>query len=226
MENIRFELELYYSYNKVMSKITEQLFLGSVVEASDEDWLKEKFVSHVINCTKELPNYFPSEFNYLKLNLLDSSDQSLYHVFDRVYEYITRAIANGGTVFIHCHAGISRSSSMAIYYAMKSQGWSFRRSANYVKTLHPKTDPNPGFIQQLMSIDTRENYVSKNAFFNVGGIQQTMEKTLRSAENFYHPYDVRARMYDQPQRADFSQPKMIESRGEILRKFMSGESRR
>lgn len=135
-----------------MSKITDQLYLGSGAEANNMDWLKDNFVTHIVNCTIEHPNYYPNEFNYLKLNLLDSPDQNLYHVFERVYNYIKDAIGNGGTVLVHCHAGISRSSSMVIYFIMKAKKWSYKEALSYVKSKREIVDPNEGFVEQLISV--------------------------------------------------------------------------
>ena len=195
----------------IMSKITEQVYLGSSLEARDKNWLKSKYITHIVNCTTEHPNYHPDEFNYLKLSLLDTPNQSIYHVLEKTFEYIKTAVGNGGTVYVHCHAGVSRSSSMVIYYVMKAKGWSFREALGYVKSLHPRTDPNPGFVKQLISVTPE-----------AGKALQTpvQHHAPQPKANTYHPYDLRAR--DLPRRqtpADYIHPQTIESRSALMRKF-------
>ena len=173
-------------------------------------WLKDHFITHVVNCTIEHPNYFTEEFNYLKLNLLDSPKQSLYHVFERVYNYIRTTIGNGGTVYVHCHAGVSRSSSMVIYFVMKVKGWSFPEAFSYVKSLHPRTDPNEGFVIQLISVTPKALRLFSAQSSDVSGV-----------DRMYHPYDLRTRGKNRTRAGSskYTRPRIIESRSEIVRRF-------
>lgn len=133
-----------------MSLITPYLYLGSFKEAQDLNFLQGHRVSLVVNCAQELPNVFPNNFEYIRLDLNDHPSQSLGHVLDPIADEINRAQRAGRVVFVHCAAGISRSSSIVIYTLMKLHGWNFERSLKFVRDLHYRTDPNPGFVQQLV----------------------------------------------------------------------------
>ena len=178
-----------------MSKITNQLYLGGAAEAKNKRWLKDHGVTHIINCSIEHDNYYPSDFVYLSLNLYDDPRQTLYGVLEIAYRFLTDAIFNGGTVFVHCHAGVSRSASIVIYYMMKTQRWSYIQAFQYVKSKRDIINPNQGFARQLVSVSPQAINTSPSP-----------APALRK----YRP--------------DYSRPQMIESRGRILQKALGGAS--
>ncbi len=135
-----------------MSKITEQLYIGSINETSDKKWLDDHFVTHIVNCAVEIKNFFPNKYNYLRLDLYDSPEQSLYQTFEPTYKFIKNAIGNGGTILVHCYAGVSRSSSMVLYFLMKINGWNYREALKYLRSKHFQSNPNFGFARQLVSV--------------------------------------------------------------------------
>lgn len=135
-----------------MSKITEQIYIGNILDASNRKWLDSHHVTHIINATNDIPNYFPNDFNYLKLGLDDHPTQSLYEIMEPSYKFIYKAIDNGGTVFIHCHAGKSRSASVVIYFLMKIKGMTYIQALTYIKKYRSIVEPNIGFARQLVSV--------------------------------------------------------------------------
>lgn len=134
-----------------MSKIFEQLYLGSRIEASDREWLDNHHITHIVNCAIEIPSYFPDHYSYLNLRLDDTPSQSIYHVLERSFHFILGAIGRGGNVLVHCAAGISRSASMVIYFIMKTKEMSFQKALAYVTSKRDIVNPNQGFVYQLIS---------------------------------------------------------------------------
>lgn len=132
-----------------MSQITPNIYIGGFDEASNYRWLKDHGITHIVNMAIEHPNYFPRAFRYIKLGIFDHPKQSLFPEVAAGLRFMKNAIARGGLVFVHCHAGVSRSSSMVLYYLMKTYGWSLKKSLAYMRDLHPRTNPNPGFQRQL-----------------------------------------------------------------------------
>ena len=136
-----------------MSRITPHILIGGIAEAYDYRWLKSQGVTHIVNAAIEVPNFYPNDFTYLRLHLLDVPQQNLNQAFDKSYVFIKRAINGGGTVFVHCMAGVSRSSSIVINYLMRDSGYSYNHIYSYVKSRHSKTEPNSGFVNQLRRVD-------------------------------------------------------------------------
>lgn len=56
----------------------------------------------------------------------------------------------GGRVFVHCHAGISRSATVCIAYLMQHKKVSMTDAYKYVQSRRPIISPNLGFMGQLM----------------------------------------------------------------------------
>ena len=153
-----------------MSKITEGLYLGSMSEASDAGWLKGNNISHIVNATTELPNYYSGRYNYLKLGLEDIPSQQLYSVLEPSYKFIRSAMRGGGTVLVHCAAGISRSSSIVAYFLLKNETARAKATGGepptlgqifeYLKRRRPVVNPNRGFVEQLRTVAGEKQYVA------------------------------------------------------------------
>jgi len=63
--------------------------------------------------------------------------------------------AKGGCVFVHCHAGISRSATISISYIMKTMGWDLHKSYEFVKHKRPCISPNLHFMGQLLEFEKK-----------------------------------------------------------------------
>ena len=140
-----------------MSKVTEQLYIGNINQASSKEWLHKHHITHVINCTKEVSNFFPNEFVYSNLGMNDIKQQTLSPSVESAYDFMINAMGKGGTVLVHCYAGISRSSSVIIYFLMKFKKWSYDEALDYLRKRHPQAQPNTGFTHQLKSINNKKS---------------------------------------------------------------------
>ena len=141
-----------------MSKITDGLYIGDLSQATSQRWLENHNITHIVNTTQEIKNVFPHNYIYLNLFLIDNPSQSLDSALERSNRFIRNAIAGGGVVLVHCYAGISRSSSIVIYYLMKSRGWKYHQVYNYLKERHPRAYPNYGFSKQLIFSEDLNNH--------------------------------------------------------------------
>lgn len=144
-------------------EIIPNLFLGSCVVARNISTLKSLGITHILNCSYENPEYFSNDFTYLSLPLRDSCSQNIIQYFDRAYEFIhavlfpsaasTASTRKGkssiGKVYVHCQAGISRSSTIVIAYLMKLYSQSFQKVLHYVRGVRKIVNPNEGFRLQL-----------------------------------------------------------------------------
>jgi hypothetical protein len=71
-----------------MSKIFENLYLGSWKEASNRQWLKRNKITHVLCAAAELTKAFPSEFTYKHIFGRDVPGFNLYRYFDEIADFI------------------------------------------------------------------------------------------------------------------------------------------
>ena len=130
-------------------ELINNLYIGSVGAAMNYKILKEKGITHIICAAMNIKQYFPDKFKYLTVNLLDSENENIKKYFDQTGKFIDQAFKNKGKVLVHCHAGISRSSSICLAYIIKYRKISLDKALEIVKKKRDKINPNPGFMQQL-----------------------------------------------------------------------------
>ncbi len=135
-----------------MSKILQHLYLGSMIEAYDINWLNRNNIKNIVNCSIETPSYYGNRFNYLNLKLYDHPSQSIRHVLDLTYNFIDRSIEKGENVFVHCVAGISRSTTIILNYIMRKYGMKYNDALTFVRNKRNIVNPNQGFRDQLAKI--------------------------------------------------------------------------
>eukprot|EP00297_Palpitomonas_bilix_P017609 CAMPEP_0113917346 /NCGR_PEP_ID=MMETSP0780_2-20120614/32683_1 /TAXON_ID=652834 /ORGANISM="Palpitomonas bilix" /LENGTH=167 /DNA_ID=CAMNT_0000916909 /DNA_START=1 /DNA_END=504 /DNA_ORIENTATION=- /assembly_acc=CAM_ASM_000599 len=136
-------------------EIVENLFLGNEYNASDVSKLKSLGIKRVVNVTLEIKNFFPSEFEYMRIAVLDTPNEDLLSRFSEVIQFIDEAIDHGDAVLVHCHRGVSRSASMVIAYLMKARRFSLRDATRLAKDRRSIVDPNRGFMSQLRLFEAR-----------------------------------------------------------------------
>uniref|UniRef100_A0A8C5RP82 protein-serine/threonine phosphatase n=1 Tax=Laticauda laticaudata TaxID=8630 RepID=A0A8C5RP82_LATLA len=131
------------------SKIFDYLYLGSEWNAANLEELQKNRVSHILNVTREIDNFFPEHFTYLNVRIYDEEASQLLPYWKETHNFISDVRTQGSRVLVHCKMGVSRSGSTVIAYAMKEYGWSLERALGHVRERRPIVHPNPGFMRQL-----------------------------------------------------------------------------
>ena len=107
--------------------------------------LKRNNVTHILQVAAGFKPFFPGEFSYMVINVLDMPFENLIRHFKTAVDFIKSAIKGGGTVLVHCYAGISRSASVVIAYLMREHGLPMIDAMQYVRKRRAIIYPNPGF---------------------------------------------------------------------------------
>ena len=135
------------------SKIFDFLYLGSEWNASNLEELTANGVTHILNVTREIDNFFPAVFKYLNIREWDVEETDLLQYWDHTYRFIRDCVRSGGVCLVHCKMGISRSASTVISFAMKHFSWSLEYAMTYTKERRKIINPNPAFRQQLVTYE-------------------------------------------------------------------------
>lgn len=132
-------------------EVYPRLYLGNAAFASDIELLSGLGITHIVNCAKEVPDYFKGNFNFQYLHLLlnDVPDENISRFFTVSKDFITDALENGGVVLVHCWAGVSRSVTIVIYYLMNILEISPQHALQIIREHRPIAKPNIGFMRQL-----------------------------------------------------------------------------
>jgi len=133
-----------------MSRILNNLFLGSYGDAKNQSLLMGQGITHIVTVGAELKAAYPRSFKYLYIPAYDTPDYKLIVYFDEIADFIHNAVTKeNGKVLVHCQMGISRSTTSVLAYLIKYHGMSPAQAKSFVKQRRSIVYPNEGFIQQL-----------------------------------------------------------------------------
>ncbi|CAN7996434.1 unnamed protein product [Ixodes hexagonus] len=140
-----------------MGEVLPGLFVGSQDAAADLPLLQSRGVTHVVNAAgSSVPEIHGRSLSYLSLPLLDLPECVLSDtVIGTVGDFVDGALSTGGAVLIHCNAGVSRSSALAIAFLMTRRRVRFEVALSMVRAVRPAACPNEGFRRQLRDLDVR-----------------------------------------------------------------------
>jgi len=137
-----------------MSEITDQIYVGSYADASSEQYLSDRRITHVITCANEFPSSIIRP-GYRIPVVDDVADAKTKKYFLEAASVLDRWIREDKKIMVHCFAGMSRSVSVVITYFIVYKGWSFDLAYNHLKQRRYQTNIHPGFIPILKDIEAQ-----------------------------------------------------------------------
>ncbi len=132
-----------------VSEITPQLHVGGQYRRRGWGRLRDRGVTAVVNMRSEFDDE-PAGLvpgRYLYLPTFDDYAPSLEDLC-RGVEFIRREIERGGSVYIHCGAGVGRAPTMAAAYLV-STGLSPEEAWARIRKVRPFVRPKPAQVAQI-----------------------------------------------------------------------------
>ena len=127
------------------NKIIDGIVLGNIKAASSEIILQQHGVTHILTVGSGLKPKFPLKYKYKVIEEYDIPSANLIQHWPKCHDWMDQAISAGGTVLVHCYAGVSRSSSCVIAYLMQERQMSFQDAFSFASKKRPIIFPNMGF---------------------------------------------------------------------------------
>ena len=140
-----------------MSQIKDYLYLGSLNDSNNEEFIINNKIKTIINVTYNHENIKYNNIKYYKIETLDNEKQPIIYVINNVINIINEN-KNNGNILVHCYVGKSRSATCVIAYLMKEYNMTLEKAFIYIKDKRYIINPNHGFINQLMIF---EKYINK-----------------------------------------------------------------
>jgi protein-tyrosine phosphatase len=146
------QLEWFYGEP---THIIDNIYLGSAINASHLNTLKERNIKLIINMTYEISNYFPKDVEYLNYPLYDNNSQSIKNYLIESYDKIIQFQMNNRdkNMLIHCFMGASRSASVVIYYLMKKYNYTLNDAIMFCKDKRALVNPTILFYNELSELE-------------------------------------------------------------------------
>lgn len=134
-----------------------QVFLGAADAAKNKpELLKRNGVTHVLNlAAATCPCPYPQLFTYKACAIDDDMHEQVDRVFDDCADFISQCVNGGGRVYVHCHAGVSRSATIVLYWLMRDRSLDLQTAYDLVKAQRDEICPNPGFFRSLSQAEER-----------------------------------------------------------------------
>jgi protein-tyrosine phosphatase len=89
---------------------------------------------------------YPKDIDHRVFQLYDCETEKISRFFAEAFTIISKGLEKGN-VYVHCFAGVSRSSTIVISYLMKKLGWSVSEAYSFTKKKRKYVNPNPGFMR-------------------------------------------------------------------------------
>jgi hypothetical protein len=119
-------------------EILPDLYLGDRGDASDRERLRRRGITHIVNCSKELPCHFEGVFEYLWLRM-DDPDPAFAAKIAAFCDFMD-AGRRRGKVMVHCTGGVSRSPAVILAYLCHLEGSLEKAVARLAKSVQTGID--------------------------------------------------------------------------------------
>jgi len=127
------------------------VFIGSVSSATDLNSLKKHQITHILTILHNAqPNRFPNDIVYHVIKAIDDESTNMLEYLEEALHFIDEARSKGGSVLVHCHAGMSRSGSVVIALVMRDKQISFKEAWAFVAEGRSIVRPIEHFRKQLL----------------------------------------------------------------------------
>ena len=135
--------------------ILDDLAVGNINIGSDLSTLKRNGIDVIVCAIPQLPHpasvYSSNGFSLFHIPIDDSPDVDIKRWFSDVSHFILVHRFMGRKTLVHCHAGMSRSVSLACAYLMNLLNCDAVKALYWIQQKRPCIAVNPGFYRQLIT---------------------------------------------------------------------------
>lgn len=127
----------FYPARRIGSVGGAELFIGSARDAADPNFCAR--FGLVVNCTRHLPCGRSAPYIRVPIDDDRSENGRLLELLPAACKAVADTLASGASVAIHCHAGISRSASVAAAVLLYMGAGSLEDVVRNIRKRKPET---------------------------------------------------------------------------------------
>lgn len=135
------------------SFILPNLWLGGQDVVDNPRFFHDRGITHVLSLGPATPHASIPLAGREHINIGDVPTADLSCHFRKAVNFIATARHSGHTVYVHCAAGISRSTTCLCAYLMAHLDLSFEKALLFVASKRRSVCPNQGFVRQLRQFE-------------------------------------------------------------------------
>jgi protein-tyrosine phosphatase len=136
--------------NEYIDYIIDNIYLGNSSHTEEE--LLVIGISYIFNITTNHYREYKKIIE-IKCPTEDVSEWNILESFPKIIDKMKELHDKRHRIYVHCHAGISRSASVIILYLIKYHKYKFREAFKFVRNKRICIQPNPGFVKQLKILE-------------------------------------------------------------------------
>lgn len=138
-----------WDYNPSLNEAMNGVYIGNEGAANSPELLKSMNISNVICMAEEIDLIDAKDILYMKYGVHDGQLVPR-RVLNWVADEISGCVEAKQKVLVHCAAGISRSATAVIAYAMKHHKMGWELALNTFRQTRPIIAPHPLMLWSLM----------------------------------------------------------------------------
>jgi len=125
------------------NQITDRVWLGNYVEASNKEFMTRNKIRVIINCSKDIPFYFSEDVVPYQYRIPVDDDRQpesmriMYSYLPKITEMMREHVLRGDNIYVHCHAGMQRSACVVVCYVLSLCRMNVEEAIQFVKSRRP-----------------------------------------------------------------------------------------
>jgi hypothetical protein len=143
---------------RTIDQVDPNVFIGGYLAASDPGEVRRRGITRIVKMFRDDAEY-PGGYHrhpgvtYAVFPTLDTPEYDIRGDAIEALRFIKEGVDANERVLVHCHAGISRSSTVVLLYLMIYQGLGLDEALDYLTRIRPVVAPNKGFMRHLRATD-------------------------------------------------------------------------
>jgi len=144
------------------------IYIGNQTAAQNKDKLFERRITHVVNCTDDIPNYHKGELIYMNFPITDwtysgkcKTNEGIRAFTQPLWDFIDPVLARGESVLIHCLAGAHRAGTTGCSCLIHYAGMDAATATRSAKAMRSIIDPIYDFADFLQRLEKAEREKKK-----------------------------------------------------------------